>query len=82
MIGSQDMKCQKDKLDGNTDGVDHVIRESQKKIDYLKRMSEWRLKAIVVLSFALGITLVTIIAALLIDKFNPDLGFIWRNLQN
>jgi hypothetical protein len=82
LIGSQDMKCPKDKLDWNAESVDHAISENQRKIDYLKRIAEWRLKAIVVLSFALGITLVTIIVALLIDKFDPDLGFIWRNIQN
>lgn len=82
LIGSQDMKCPKDKLDGNVEDVDPVIRESQKKIDYLKKIAAWRLKAITILSFALGITLVTIIIALLIDKLNPDLGFIWRNITN
>lgn len=77
LIGSQGMKCPKDKLDGNVEDVDHVIKESRKKIDYLKRIAELRLKAIIVLSFALGITLITIIIALLVDKFDPDLGFFW-----
>lgn len=78
LIESNELHCQKDKLDGQTKGTDEVIKDSKERIDYLKKIADGRLKVITILGFALGITLLLIIIALLIDKANPDLGFFWK----
>lgn len=59
--------------------------EAQRKIDFLKEQlkisqatEKARRKTVAILGVTLVITLVVIIAALIIDRLNPDVGFFWR----
>lgn len=86
LTGCAEMQCQKQKLEGDAKDVAHVISENQRKIDYLKddvetmkSLARGRMKAIIALGVLLGITLIAIIAALLIDNLNPEIGFIWHD---
>lgn len=45
--------------------------------NFLREQIRGRNKAVAVLSFFLGVCLLVIIGALVIDRFNPDIGFFW-----
>lgn len=45
--------------------------------DFLRDQIRGRNKAVAILSFFLGVCLLVIIGALVIDKLNPDIGFFW-----
>ena len=45
--------------------------------DFLREQLRGRNKAVAVLSFFLGVCLLAIIGALVIDKLNPNIGFFW-----
>ena len=45
--------------------------------DFMREQLRGRNKAVAVLSFFLGVCLLVIIGALVIDKLNPNIGFFW-----
>lgn len=47
----------------------------------MRQLCRVRLKVIITLAVLLAIALGVIIAALIVDRFNPDKGFFWRSLQ-
>lgn len=85
LIGCSDIQCPKEKLDGNTESVEHVIKESQKKIDFLKdelkterrRLAEMK-KALVIVFMLFAASVLLIIISLLLDRYDPSIGFFWR----
>lgn len=64
--------------------IQAVRAEDETRVDYMKEQlrlcqitSNGRRKSIVILSVLLGIALLIIITALIIDKLNSDIGFFW-----
>lgn len=51
--------------------------EEAKSLAYMKKKEKGHIKAIIILAIALAVTLLAIIAALVIDKLNPHIGFFW-----
>lgn len=45
--------------------------------NFLREQLRGRNKAVVILSILLGISLLAIISALIVDRINPDIGFFW-----
>ena len=66
--------------------IEKVKAENNERINYFKEqmqiahsLSRGRRTVILVLAISLAFTLFFIIAALIIDKMNPDVGFLWIN---
>ena len=59
--------------------IERAKKEEAESLDFLKRQNRQNARIICTLSIALGITLLIIIAALVIDKLNGDIGFFWLN---
>lgn len=55
----------------------HLRENGQKEIAMLLPLLKFRKNAIVILGVLLGICMTAIIAALIIDRLNPDKGFFW-----
>lgn len=70
---------------GHEDSV-AVKQEFHERIDFLREQlhheqetSESRKKAVITLAICLGLTLLLIIVALIIDRLDPNIGFFWRS---
>lgn len=57
--------------------IENTNARMTKDKDFLREQIRSRNKAVAVLSACLGICLLVIIGALVIDKLNPDMGFFW-----
>ena len=64
--------------------VKTIMEEYREEVAFLKEQvrneqeaAKGRKKAIIILDTSLGITLLIIIVALIIDRLNPDMGFFW-----
>jgi len=62
---------------------DFLRAQVAKKDEHIDRLSNtirgWR-RTVKILSVLLGVAVLLIIASLVIDKFNPDVGFFWRSI--
>lgn len=57
--------------------IERAKKEEAESLDFMKRQNKQNIRIIGTLSIALGITLLIIIAALVIDRLNGDIGFFW-----
>lgn len=57
--------------------IDRAKKEEAESLAYMKKKEKGHVRTIVILSILLGITLLLIIAALVVDRFNPNIGFFW-----
>lgn len=81
----KEMECPPS-MKNNEEKCDLLISEYEKKVEYLKkqvqeehRISERRARAMYILGTILLVLLMMIIAALIVDALNKDLGFLWTN---
>lgn len=57
--------------------IERAKKEEAESIAYMKKKEKSHLRLIYTLAVALSITILTILAALIIDRLNPDIGFFW-----
>lgn len=57
--------------------IERAKKEEAESLDFLKRQNRQKARIICTLSISLGITLLIIIAALVIDMMNSNIGFFW-----
>lgn len=57
--------------------ITNTNKRNTEEQNFLREQIKGRNKAVVILSIFLGLSLFTIIAALVIDRLNPNIGFFW-----
>ena len=65
------------KLEEENARLKEHLTDEKEKTAFLKEQYSFRGKAIIALTFFLGISILLIFAALIIDLMNHDIGFIW-----
>lgn len=59
--------------------IERAKKEEAESLDFMKNQNKRNIRIIGALSISLGIMLFVIIAALVIDRLNDDIGFFWLN---
>lgn len=72
------MEHQEDIIAQQQQALQNSAEEKARMIEFFENQLRIKTKYIVVLGSAFAVTLLIIIAALIIDRLNPNVGFFWR----
>ena len=77
----QDLKSANEELKSTNESMKTLITNTNKRHaasqDFLRDQIRYRNKAIAIMGAALGLALTVIVGALIVDRLNGDIGFIW-----